>query len=101
MFLFRFTLLNGDSPEGRGLGESQSKRENFIDSIMQKKPMSLGLEVMTGIKKESHKFIESIRKANALLSIQKSEDWYDGSQYGYELGLIQMHLNQIENETLG
>jgi hypothetical protein len=56
---------------------------------------------MTGIKKESQKFIESIRKANALLSIQKSEDWYDGSKYGYELGLIQMHLNQMENETLG
>jgi hypothetical protein len=25
-------LYNGDSPKGRGLGESQSKRENFIDS---------------------------------------------------------------------
>jgi len=25
-------LYNGDSPEGRGLGESQSKKENFIDS---------------------------------------------------------------------
>ena len=68
---------------------------------MKDRPINLGLEVMTGIKKESQKFIESIRKANALLSIQKSEDWYDGSQYGYELGLIQMHLNQMENETLG
>jgi hypothetical protein len=67
---------------------------------MKNRPMSLGLEVMTGIKKESQKFIESIRKANALLSIQKSEDWYDGSKYGYELGLIQMHLNQMENEDV-
>ena len=67
---------------------------------MKDRPMSLGLEVMTGIKKESHKFIESIRKANALLSIQKSEDWYDGSQYGYELGLIQMHLNHFNEDVV-
>jgi hypothetical protein len=31
--------------------------------------------------------------------ICKSEEWYDGCKEGYELGLIQMHLNIIRNES--
>lgn len=65
---------------------------------MEQKPMSLGIEVMTGIQNESNKFIESLRKANEHFLIYKSEEWYEGCKEGYELGLIQMHLNIIRDE---
>jgi len=61
--------------------------------------MSLGIDVMTGIQNESKKFMESIRKANEIYSIVKSDEWYDGCKEGYELGLIHMHLNIIKNES--
>ncbi len=62
-------------------------------------PMSLGIDVMTGIQNESKKFMESIRKANEMHSIVKSDEWYAGCKEGYELGLIHMHLNIIKNES--
>jgi hypothetical protein len=67
--------------------------------MAEKKPMSLGIDVMTGIQNESKKFIESLRNANEHFLICKSEEWYDGCKEGYELGLIQMHLNIIRNES--
>jgi hypothetical protein len=62
-------------------------------------PISLGIDVMTGIQNESKKFIESLKQANEHFLICKSEEWYEGCKEGYELGLIQMHLNIIRNET--
>ena len=62
-------------------------------------PISLGIDVMTGIQNESKKFIESLKQANEHFLICKSEEWYDGCKEGYELGLIQMHLNIIRNES--
>jgi len=62
-------------------------------------PISLGIDVMTGIQNESNKFIESLKQANEHFLICKSEEWYEGCKEGYELGLIQMHLNIIRNET--
>ena len=67
--------------------------------MAEKKPMSLGIDVMTGIQNESNKFMESIRKANEIHSIDKSDEWYKGCKEGYELGLIHMHLNIIKNES--
>lgn len=64
-----------------------------------KKPLSLGIEVMTGIQNESNKFIESLKQANEHFLICKSEEWYEGCKEGYELGLIQMHLNIIRDES--
>ena len=61
--------------------------------------MSLGIEVMTGIQNESNKFIESLRKANEHYLVCRSEEWYEGCKEGYELGLIQMHLNIIRDES--
>jgi hypothetical protein len=62
-------------------------------------PISLGIDVMTGIQNESKKFIESLKQANEHFLICKSEEWYEGCKEGYELGLIQMHLNIIRNEA--
>jgi hypothetical protein len=62
-------------------------------------PISLGIDVMTGIQNESNKFIESLKQANEHFLICKSEEWYEGCKEGYELGLIQMHLNIIRNES--
>jgi hypothetical protein len=62
-------------------------------------PISLGIDVMTGIQNESKKFIESLKQANEHFLICKSEEWYEGCKEGYELGLIQMHLNIIRNES--
>jgi hypothetical protein len=67
--------------------------------MAKEKPTSLGIDVMTGIQNESNKFMESIRKANEHYSISKSDEWYEGCKEGYELGLIQMHLNIIKNES--
>ena len=64
-----------------------------------KPPISLGIEVMTGIQNESNKFIESLKQANEHFLICKSEEWYEGCKEGYELGLIQMHLNIIRHES--
>lgn len=66
---------------------------------MEQKPLSLGIEVMTGIQNESNKFIESLKQANEHFLICKSEEWYEGCKEGYELGLIQMHLNIIRDES--
>lgn len=63
-----------------------------------KTPISLGIEVMTGIQRESETFIKQIREANDHYSISKSDEWYEGCKEGYELGLIHMHLNIIKNE---
>jgi hypothetical protein len=54
---------------------------------------------MTGIQNESKKFIESLKQANEHYLICRSEEWYEGCKEGYELGLIQMHLNIIRNES--
>jgi hypothetical protein len=67
--------------------------------MAKEKPTSLGIDVMTGIQNESNKFMESIRKANEHFLICKSDEWYEGCKEGYELGLIQMHLNIIKNES--
>lgn len=64
-----------------------------------KKPISLGIEVMTGIQKDSETFIKQIKQANEHFLICKSEEWYEGCKEGYELGLIQMHLNIIRDES--
>ena len=66
---------------------------------MEQQPISLGIDVMTGIQNESNKFIESLKQANEHFLICKSEEWYAGCKEGYELGLIQMHLNIIRNES--
>ncbi len=80
------------------VGDSECKQKKSKE-MAEKKPMSLGIEVMTGIQNESKKFMESIRKANEHYSISKSEEWYEGCKEGYELGLIHMHLNIIKNES--
>ena len=66
---------------------------------MEQQPISLGIDVMTGIQNESNKFIESLKQANEHFLICKSEEWYEGCKEGYELGLIQMHLNIIRDES--
>ena len=66
---------------------------------MEQQPISLGIDVMTGIQNESKKFIESLKQANEHYLICRSEEWYEGCKEGYELGLIQMHLNIIRNES--
>ena len=67
--------------------------------MVAQEPISLGIDVMTGIQNESKKFIESLKQANEHFLICKSEEWYEGCKEGYELGLIQMHLNIIRNES--